>query len=155
MGEGLISSTSMINSNPSSRNRAPGQSGADVDHRADEVHSAQEIYGGQNMYTQVLSKSKIETHSASDVRNQHGSSWRSTGAAFGLIGGIASALMGALLTVIAWLSSDLSAAHALSHWGTILLCLTVPLILLGGYCLDLLDGSKPKPNRFDDDDDDE
>lgn len=79
------------------------------------------------------------------------------GAFIGLGGGFTSALLGSLLTVAGWLTADAGARHWLATAGTVLLCSTIPLIVLGAYCLDWLEkdetqsGSQTGPYDNDDD----
>lgn len=64
------------------------------------------------------------------------------GAFIGLCGGVMVAVLGSLLTVAGWLTADTGAKHRLSTAGTVLLCLTIPLIVLGACCLDWLEKDK-------------
>jgi hypothetical protein len=57
----------------------------------------------------------------------------------GLGGGVTAGLSGALLTVAGWLSVNDGARHWLSTAGSTLLLLTIPLIVLGAFCLDWLE----------------
>ena len=58
------------------------------------------------------------------------------GAVMGLVGGLLTALSGSLLTGISWLVSDAGLAAALHQIGGVLLCATIPLLMLGAFCLD-------------------
>lgn len=69
----------------------------------------------------------------------HGWSWKSSGAVFGLCGGITSPLIGSILTAIAWFSGPTWHGFAMQRDGTVLLFLTIPLLILGAHCLDLMD----------------
>lgn len=81
------------------------------------------------------------------------------GAVVGLIGGVLAALLGSLFTVVSWLGANEGARRPLSTLGTTLLFLTIPLLIFGGYCLDLLEKDKPhrcsKVSRFDIDDEEQ
>ncbi|MBI1762405.1 MAG: hypothetical protein HYR56_13315 [Acidobacteria bacterium] len=81
------------------------------------------------------------------------------GAFSGLGGGVVVAVLGALLTAAGWLTADAGAKHWLATAGTVLLCLTIPLILLGACCLDWLEPGKTQDlsqvARDDDEDDDD
>jgi len=72
------------------------------------------------------------------VLRAHGWTWKSCGAAFGLMGGIIAPLLGFALTALAWLIGDWHGVP-LKHTGTILLFLTIPLLIFGAHCLDLID----------------
>lgn len=78
------------------------------------------------------------------------------GAIIGLCGGVTGAVLGSLLTAAGWLTADASVKHWLSTAGTVLLCSTIPLIVLGACCLDWLEKGKPeawpKAARYEDDD---
>ena len=68
---------------------------------------------------------------------------RPVAAAGGLLGGLASALAGALLTAASWLAREPQGQAFMHKLGGGLLCLTVPLLLLGGACLDGLEKGAP------------
>lgn len=68
----------------------------------------------------------------------HGWSWKSGGAVFGLCGGIISPLIGSIFTAIAWCSGPTWHGFAMQRDGTVLLFLTIPLLIFGAHCLDLL-----------------
>ena len=68
----------------------------------------------------------------------HGWTMKSTGACVGLIGGVIAPLVGLALTALAWFIGDWHGFH-LGRDGTILLFLTIPLLIFGAHCLDLLD----------------
>jgi hypothetical protein len=67
---------------------------------------------------------------------------RLCGSLIGLCGGVAVALLGALLTTAAWFERDAIVQRWLSTAGTVLLCSTIPLIILGAFCLDWLEKDK-------------
>ena len=69
----------------------------------------------------------------------HGWTFKTGGAAFGLCGGIVAPVLGAVLTAIAWFTGPEWHGHLLQRDGTVLLFLTIPLLILGAHCLDLLD----------------
>jgi hypothetical protein len=68
-----------------------------------------------------------------------GWTWPAIGAVFGLAGGTAAVILGALLSAGAWTLGDESDGLSLHGMGNILLLSSIPLLLLGGHCLDLLD----------------
>jgi len=57
----------------------------------------------------------------------------------GLAGGLLATLSGSLLTAASWFASNAGARQWLSTAGTVLLCLTIPLIILGAFCMDWLE----------------
>lgn len=70
--------------------------------------------------------------------------WYLLGANVGLSGGLLAALTGSLLTAISWFTAageDFSYARSL---GTILLSMTIPLLIFGAHCLDLIDKRKDR-----------
>ena len=69
----------------------------------------------------------------------HGWNWRSAGAVFGLCFGIVSPLIGSILTALAWFTGPLWNGFFIQRDGTVLLFLTIPLLIFGAHCLDLLD----------------
>lgn len=73
--------------------------------------------------------------------------WRAAGAAFGLAGGTVAALLGTLLSAGAWMLGDESNGLSLHGVGNLLLLSTIPLLLLGGHCLDLLEKRRAKSEQ--------
>lgn len=67
--------------------------------------------------------------------------WQSVCAAVGLAGGLLAPLLGALLTVTAWFFTP--GGSLLNALGTASFVLTIPLLALGAYCLDLLEKKAP------------
>jgi hypothetical protein len=72
----------------------------------------------------------------------HSKDWCSFGAVAGLAGGIGSALLGSLFTALSWFANDGSRLEKVL--GTVLLVLTIPLLIIGAQCLDMLDKKKDK-----------
>ena len=68
----------------------------------------------------------------------HGWTLKSTGACVGLLGGVVAPLVGLALTALAWFIGDWHGFH-IGRDGTVLLFLTIPLLIFGAHCLDLLD----------------
>lgn len=68
--------------------------------------------------------------------------WRVAAAGCGLAGGMVCALIGSLLSALSWFVREPQSERVLHTLGGGILCLTVPLLLLGGFCLD-----GPTPNR--------
>jgi hypothetical protein len=73
----------------------------------------------------------------------HGSwNWKNCIAIFGLCGGFIAAILGSIVTAISWFK-DPSWHHVSLHQaGTTLFVLTLPLLILGAHCLDLLEKEK-------------
>ena len=81
----------------------------------------------------------------------HGWTWRSGGAVCGLCCGIISPVIGLVLTAIAWFTGPVWHGLPLHRGGTVLLFLTIPFLILGAHCLDLVDkqakeAKKPRSN---------
>ena len=74
----------------------------------------------------------------------HGWTMKSTGACVGLVGGVIAPLVGLALTALAWFIGDWH-GFRLGRDGTVLLFLTIPLLIFGAHCLDLLDTDTPHP----------
>ncbi|HEY0386415.1 MAG TPA: hypothetical protein VGC64_10405 [Pyrinomonadaceae bacterium] len=68
-----------------------------------------------------------------------GRTWRVTGAVCGLAGGCLTALLGTLLSAGAWTLGDETGVSSLHILGSILLLATIPLLVFGAHCLDLLE----------------
>lgn len=58
------------------------------------------------------------------------------GAALGLAGGLLAGISGSAFTAASWLAGASSMAGLLHQIGSVLLLATIPLLLLGGFCLD-------------------
>ena len=72
--------------------------------------------------------------------------WQAIGAVFGLGGGIIAVVLGSLLSAVALITGDQSGGFGLHGVGAVFLFLTIPLLLLGGHCMDLLERSGKAPN---------
>ena len=72
----------------------------------------------------------------------HGWTFKSGAAVCGLCGGIIAPVLGAILTAVAWFTGPEWHGHLLQRDGTILLFLTIPLLIFGAHCLDLLDSER-------------
>ena len=66
------------------------------------------------------------------------------GAAAGLFGGVVSGVFGAVSTAAGWFVANEGARQWLSTAGSILLFLTIPLLIIGGCCLDWMEKGKPQ-----------
>lgn len=75
--------------------------------------------------------------------------WRSVGAIIGLSGGVVSALIGCVLTVLSWFASATTGAYVRTT-GTISFVLMIPLLIFGAHCLDLTEKRKQaeRKSRF-------
>jgi len=73
--------------------------------------------------------------------------WQALCAISGLAGGIISALLGSLLTIVSWLPIPRNSAAYFHSFGTLLLCLTIPLLIFGGYCFELVESGSRVANR--------
>ena len=63
-------------------------------------------------------------------------------AAGALCGGVLTAFLGAVLLVLSWGLGASENGATLRASGTVALCLTIPLLLLGGVCLDLAEDAE-------------
>lgn len=70
--------------------------------------------------------------------------WRAFGALVGLLGGIVAALVGSMFTAISWITGVEGNGAFMQTLGTVFLFLTIPLLVLGAHCLDLLEKGKRK-----------
>lgn len=71
---------------------------------------------------------------------------RVLGALAGLFGGTLAPLCGGLLTVAGWFATNDGVRHRLSMAGTVLFFLTIPLLMLGAFCMDWMEKGKPQPS---------
>ncbi|MGE0130607.1 MAG: hypothetical protein AB7U82_21215 [Blastocatellales bacterium] len=58
------------------------------------------------------------------------------GAVIGLAGGLLAGIFGSAFTAASWLAGASSLADLFHQIGSVLLLATIPLLLLGGFCLD-------------------
>ncbi len=86
-----------------------------------------------------LQKTKPIPHGLGKQLNAQGWTWKATGAVFGLSFGIISPLIGSVLTAIAWFTGPVWHGFFIQRSGTVLLFLTIPLLIVGAHCLDLMD----------------
>jgi hypothetical protein len=68
-----------------------------------------------------------------------GWTWQAVGAVTGLCGGVLAAVVGALLSAVAWVRGDENGGLSMHGVGSILLLSMLPLLIMGAHCLDLLD----------------
>src|SRR5262245_755955 len=66
------------------------------------------------------------------------------GAVAGLFGGVSSGVFGAVFTAARWFVINEGARQWLSTTGSVLLFLTIPLLIIGGCCLDWMEKGKPQ-----------
>jgi hypothetical protein len=78
-----------------------------------------------------------------------GWTWQAAVAVAGLGGGVLSAAAGSLLSAVAWTMGDETGGLSLHGVGGILLLSTIPLLVLGAHCLDLLDRRMEKSRQVD------
>jgi hypothetical protein len=69
----------------------------------------------------------------------HGWNWRSSGAVCGLCFGVLSPIAGSILTAMAWFMGPHWHGFFIQRDGTVLFFLTIPLLIFGAHCLDLID----------------
>lgn len=92
-------------------------------------------------------KPKLTPRGLVDQMRVHGWTWRTGGAVCGLGCGIISPVIGSVLTAIAWLTGPEWHGLSLHHYGTVLLFLTIPLLIFGAHCLDLMDTQRGKARK--------
>lgn len=73
----------------------------------------------------------------------HGTwNWKNSAAAFGLCAGFIAPIVGSIVTVISWFKDPLWHRVYLHQAGTTLFVVTLPLLILGAHCLDLIDNER-------------
>ena len=86
-----------------------------------------------------LAETKLIPRDLSEQVTVHRWTWRAGGAMFGLCCGIISPLIGSILTAIAWFTGPEWHGFFIQRNGTVLLFLTIPFLIFGAHCLDLMD----------------
>jgi hypothetical protein len=102
---------------------------------------------GEELMTESLLILKIAPRVLMQEMNFRGWNWRSAGAAGGLCFGLISALIGSAFTAISWFAGPYWHGFSIKHYGTVLLFLTVPLLIVGGHCLDLMEEHHKRRGR--------
>ena len=69
----------------------------------------------------------------------HGLNAKTAGAVLGIFGGIIAPVFGSVFTAISWFAGATWHGIHVQRDGTILFSLTIPLLIIGAQCLDLLD----------------
>src|SRR6266403_4379541 len=87
----------------------------------------------------LLANRKLGRRGLVEQMTAHGWNWRAAGAVFGLSCGIIAPLIGSVLTAIAWFTAPEWHGLSFHRGGTILLFLTIPLLIFGAHCLDLME----------------
>jgi hypothetical protein len=62
----------------------------------------------------------------------------------GMVGGGAAGLFGSIFTAASWMVANEGARSWLSTTGATLLFLTIPLLMIGGFCMDWIEKDIPK-----------
>jgi hypothetical protein len=94
-----------------------------------------------------LPKRKLRPHGLVEQTRVHGWTWRTGGAICGLGCGIIAPLVGSILTAIAWFTGPEWHGFFLRRDGAVLLFLTIPLLIFGAHCLDLVDRQAEKERK--------
>ena len=87
----------------------------------------------------ALQKTELTPSSIIAELRCHGWTLKTCSAAFGFCGGVCAGVLGSILAAIVWFTGAVWHGHSLQRLSTILLFLTIPLLVLGAHCLDLLD----------------
>jgi hypothetical protein len=98
----------------------------------------QEAMGLMTTAFSVANKNLSQDRLAEQM-NSHGWSWKHVGAICGLGLGIICPLFGTILTAIVWLTGPEWHGLHLQRAGSVLLFLTIPFLIFGAHCLDLVD----------------
>jgi hypothetical protein len=86
-----------------------------------------------------VAKKNLTRRGLMEQMHAHGWSWTSGGAVCGFVLGTIFPLVGSVVTAIAWLTGPEWHGFHLQRDGTVLLFLTIPLLIFGAHCLDLID----------------
>ncbi len=120
-----------------------GQSGAHISAR--DAQAETWLMKEDGMNTMALVHTNDSVGGKSDASRQTlKTKLQVAGVAAGLIGGVLSGISGGALIAASWLSANAAARHWLSGAGSTLLLLTIPLIILGAFCLDWLEKNQPQ-----------
>lgn len=103
------------------------------------------VDGGNSMYYDEIREVLIENSGRSEANGPTG--WLSAGALIGLVGGLTTGLVGTLLTFTSWFTWAGTLQHYEHLLGTALFFVTIPLLVLGAHCLDLIEKRKQTGRR--------
>ncbi len=92
-------------------------------------------------------KMKLTPHVVMEQVRNHVWTWLTGGAVCGLGFGIISPLIGSILTAIAWFTGPLWHGFSIQRYGTVLLFLTIPFLVFGAHCLDLMERQVEKARK--------
>jgi hypothetical protein len=90
---------------------------------------------------------KVTPHTLLQELRVHGWNWRSSGAVCSFFFGLISPIIGCIFTAMSWLTGPRWHGLPVQRCGTVLLFLTIPLLLFGGHCLDLMDQGNETSKR--------
>lgn len=96
---------------------------------------------------QTLPANELTPRSIISELRCHGWTWKTGSAVFGFCGGVSAGVLGSILTAIAWFTGAVWHGHSVQRFGTILLFLTIPLLVLGAHCLDLFETEHERKKR--------
>lgn len=94
-----------------------------------------ETYDGLKKGTAKKAQARVDYRAG-----RHGWDWCRIGAIAGLSGGIIAVALGSLLTASSWLTG--AGSSYVQTMGTIFLLMTIPLLVFGAHCLDLIERRK-------------
>jgi hypothetical protein len=86
-----------------------------------------------------LFKMNLMPQKVREQLRKHRWGWKSRGAVFGLGLGLLSPIAGSILTATAWLTGAHWHGFFIQRYGTFLFFLTIPFLIFGAHCLDLMD----------------
>ncbi len=95
----------------------------------------------------VVGKTELTPGKIIDALSLHGWTWRSCGAVIGFLCGIIASLLGSAITAVTWFTGAEWQGFHLQNDGTVLLFLTIPLLIFGAHCLDLIDQQDEKASK--------
>lgn len=75
---------------------------------------------------------------------------KTSGVVFGLCGGFIALIVGSLVTLVSWFIDPKWHGIWLHQTGTFLFVVSLPLLILGAHCLDLLDKEQESAEEGDD-----
>jgi hypothetical protein len=82
---------------------------------------------------------RLQEQKSTDFISNPRDVWPVCGAGIGLVGCVIVPLLGVLLTVVAWVEGNSGYGPLLHKISNVSFVLTIPLLLFGGYCLDVLE----------------
>ena len=94
-----------------------------------------------------LFKMNLMPHEVREQLRMHRWGWKSRGAVCGLCLGLLAPIVGSILTATTWLTGAHWHGFFIQRYGTVFFFVSIPLLIFGAHCLDLMDRDDDNKRR--------